>query len=86
MTSLAFRAIYRTIELSQGWNGRIISNQLYFSKLLLRFIVAWLLMDNLIDILDGAMVPIAMYTINLGHPGMLLGSFKNKPLDANGRA
>jgi hypothetical protein len=25
------RAIYRTIELSEGWNGRIISNELYFS-------------------------------------------------------
>jgi hypothetical protein len=25
------RSIYRTIELSDGWNGRIIQTQLYFS-------------------------------------------------------
>jgi len=43
-------------------------------------------MENPIDVLDGAMVTIAMYTINIGHPGMLLGSFRNTQVDANDRA
>jgi hypothetical protein len=42
-----------------------------------------LLTDNLVDVLDGAMVTIAMYTINIGHPGFLLGTFWNKRLDAD---
>ena len=44
MTYPRLRAIYQTAELSEGWNGRIISNELYFSKLdmipLLFFIAA----------------------------------------------
>ena len=28
------RAVYRTIELADGWNGRIISTQVYFSALI----------------------------------------------------
>ncbi|KDR68318.1 hypothetical protein GALMADRAFT_78795, partial [Galerina marginata CBS 339.88] len=32
-TLLFIRAIYRTIELADGWNGRIISNELYFNVL-----------------------------------------------------
>ncbi|KAF8317964.1 RTA1-domain-containing protein [Clavulina sp. PMI_390] len=51
---LFIRAIYRTIELSNGWHGRIIHTQIYF------------------NILDGAMVALSMYTINLIHPGILL--------------
>ncbi|KAF8305131.1 hypothetical protein DL93DRAFT_2233179 [Clavulina sp. PMI_390] len=51
---LLIRAIYRTVELSDGWNGRIIETQLYF------------------NVLDGAMVTLAMYTLNLFHPGFLL--------------
>lgn len=54
--------------------------------LLLSFNTAWVLMETLIDVLDGAMVTIAMYTINIGHPGMLLGSFRNTQVDGNGRA
>jgi len=83
------RAIYRTIELSEGWNGRIISNELYFSTshiFLVCFHCSQLLMDNVIDVLDGAMVTIAMYTINIGHPGLLLGTFWNKRLDADATA
>jgi hypothetical protein len=54
-TCLFIRAIYRTIELSGGWNGRVISTQVYF------------------NVLDGAMVILAVYTMNLAHPGRLLG-------------
>jgi len=53
-TLLFIRAVYRTIELADGWEGEIISNELYF------------------NVVDGAMVTIAMYTINLAHPGILL--------------
>ncbi|KAF8990476.1 RTA1 like protein-domain-containing protein [Cyathus striatus] len=52
--SLFIRAVYRTIELSDGWNGRIISTEVYF------------------NVLDGAMVILAMYTVNILHPGVLL--------------
>jgi len=54
-TCLLVRAIYRTIELSGGWSGRVISTQVYFNAL------------------DGAMVVLAVYAMNLAHPGRLLG-------------
>ncbi|KAF8899506.1 RTA1-like protein [Gymnopilus junonius] len=53
-TVLFIRAVYRTIELADGWKGRIISNQLYF------------------NVLDGAMVILAMYTMNFINPGIFL--------------
>ncbi|PBK87225.1 RTA1 like protein [Armillaria gallica] len=56
---LYIRAIYRTIELSDGWNGRIITTEVYF------------------NVLDGAMVVLAMYAINFAHPGWLLGRDPN---------
>ncbi|KAF9033577.1 RTA1 like protein-domain-containing protein [Panaeolus papilionaceus] len=52
---LLIRAVYRTIELSNGWNGRIISTQVFF------------------NVLDGAMVTLAFYSLNIAHPGPLLG-------------
>ncbi|KAK0201373.1 RTA1 like protein-domain-containing protein [Desarmillaria ectypa] len=52
---LFIRAIYRTIELADGWNGRIILTEVYF------------------NVLDGAMVVLAIYTLNLAHPGFLIG-------------
>ncbi|KAF9033586.1 RTA-like protein [Panaeolus papilionaceus] len=53
-TTLFIRAIYRTIELEDGWGGRIITNELYF------------------NVLDGAMIVLAIYTLNFVHPGMFL--------------
>ncbi|KAK7058065.1 RTA1-domain-containing protein [Favolaschia claudopus] len=53
---LFIRAVYRVIELSDGWTGRIIRTEVYF------------------NVLDGAMITLAIYTLNLAHPGMLLGS------------
>ncbi|KAF8991638.1 RTA1-like protein [Cyathus striatus] len=53
-TCLFIRAVYRTAELSDGWNGKIISTQVYF------------------NVLDGAMVILAIYTLNFAHPGFLL--------------
>ncbi|KAK0185462.1 RTA1-like protein [Armillaria mellea] len=52
---LFIRAIYRTIELADGWSGRIILTEIYF------------------NVLDGAMVVLAIYTLNFAHPGVLIG-------------
>ncbi|KAG6915452.1 hypothetical protein DXG01_011430 [Tephrocybe rancida] len=51
---LFIRSGYRTIELSDGWDGRIITTETYF------------------NVFDGAMVVLAMYTLNISHPGVLL--------------
>ncbi|KAH8108533.1 RTA1-domain-containing protein [Phellopilus nigrolimitatus] len=48
------RAVYRTIELSDGWTGNIIRTEVFF------------------NVLDGAMICIAIYTLNFLHPGFLL--------------
>ncbi|KAJ3815734.1 RTA1 like protein-domain-containing protein [Lentinula aff. lateritia] len=48
------RSVYRTIELADGWTGRIITTQVYF------------------NVLDGAMVTLAIFTLNFAHPGLLL--------------
>lgn len=37
--SLATRAVYRTIELTDGWTGRIIHTQVYFSTFALFYII-----------------------------------------------
>ncbi|KAF8157813.1 RTA1-like protein [Crassisporium funariophilum] len=55
-TCLFVRAIYRTVELADGWNGKVISNQLLF------------------NLFDGAMVVIAIYTLNIAHPGVMLAN------------
>lgn len=47
------RSIYRIVELSDGWNGKIMSTQVYF------------------DVLDGAMLLIALAFSTLLHPGFL---------------
>ncbi|KAF8873935.1 RTA1-like protein [Infundibulicybe gibba] len=57
---LFIRSIYRTIELADGWTGRIITTQVYF------------------NVLDGAMVILAIFTLNFAHPGWLL---KNQTSD-----
>jgi len=51
---LVIRSIYRTVELSNGWTGKVISTQ-------------WLF-----DVFDGAMIVLAMLTLSLFHPGVLL--------------
>ncbi|KAJ7106695.1 RTA1 like protein-domain-containing protein [Mycena epipterygia] len=53
---LFIRSIYRIIELSTGWHGRIIQTEVYF------------------NVLDGGMVVLAIFTMNLAHPGRLLGA------------
>ncbi|KAJ3865730.1 RTA1 like protein-domain-containing protein [Lentinula novae-zelandiae] len=58
------RAVYRTIELTDGWSGRIISTQRYF------------------NVLDGAMIIIAMYIMNIAHPALLLDTNLSEFADA----
>lgn len=53
-TCLFIRAVYRTIELTDGWNGRIIATQVYF------------------NVLDGGMVTLGMFTLNIFHPGYFI--------------
>ena len=66
------RSVYRTVELANGWDGVIISTERYFGT---SWHLFWLkYADNilLIDWLDGAMVTIAIYTLNFIHPGIWL--------------
>ena len=67
------RSVYRTIELSNGWTGYIIHTQRYFgtSPTSTRFALYSPL--YMIDWLDGGMVCLAMFTMNVFHPGLLLG-------------
>jgi len=53
-TCIFIRSVYRTIELANGFTGRIISTQVYF------------------NVLDGAMITLAIFTLNIAHPGLLL--------------
>ncbi|KAK7064938.1 RTA1 like protein-domain-containing protein [Favolaschia claudopus] len=53
-TVLVVRSIYRLIELSDGWTGRIIRTEVYF------------------NVLDGAMITLAIFTLNFIHPGIFL--------------
>ncbi|ELU43102.1 vesicle-mediated transport-related protein [Rhizoctonia solani AG-1 IA] len=57
------RSIYRTIELLDGWTGPIITNELYFKSII-----------YIKDVLDGMPIVVAMYAINVFHPGLLLNN------------
>ncbi|KII86464.1 hypothetical protein PLICRDRAFT_177999 [Plicaturopsis crispa FD-325 SS-3] len=61
LVCLFIRSIYRTIELADGWTGRIISTEVLF------------------NVLDGAMITLAMFTLNFAHPGFLM---PQRPYDA----
>lgn len=63
----------RLQELANGWGGRIITTQVYFSKpLFWKAYHGWLINVVTIDVLDGGMIVLAMYTLNIFHPGYLL--------------
>ncbi|KAJ7464071.1 RTA1 like protein-domain-containing protein [Mycena latifolia] len=67
-TCLFIRAVYRVIELSDGWSGRIIHTEVYF------------------NVLDGAMIALAMITLNIAHPGALLETPDSAPKDVETRS
>ena len=48
-------------------------SQLFVNKLKMIF------SPSLSDVLDGAMITLAMYTMNFAHPGLLLGRVKGLP-------
>lgn len=58
---LFIRAVYRTIELTDGWNGEIISTERYFI------------------VLDGVMIVLGMYALNIIHPWWFLFKDSNAP-------
>lgn len=68
--SHAIRSIYRTVELGDGWRGVVLRTQVYFSKFLggLKLLVS----EIPTGVFDGAMVVLAMWTLNFFHPGWLL--------------
>ena len=70
---VSFRAVYRIIELAGGWDGRVMVTEKYFSKRSFAILTA----EHLLtlappDVLDGMMIAIAMYTVNMFHPGWLI--------------
>lgn len=67
-----YRAIYRTIELADGWSGPVLRTQWPFSSCRIFLVVKAVMLTSVIDVFDGAMVVIAFYTINFLHPGYLL--------------
>ncbi|KAJ7245613.1 RTA1 like protein-domain-containing protein [Mycena haematopus] len=107
-TCLFIRAVYRVIELSDGWTGRIIHTQVYFSASLTflhhfflgpsfvflslvseielyrdaahhlhNFFLKLILFHTnnfFADVLDGAMITLAMFTLNIAHPGVFLAA------------
>ena len=72
----SFRLNFRLVpqELSDGWRGVIITTQVYFSKSTLSVSSGVSLKGcPHLDVLDGAMIVLAMYTLNFFHPGRLIG-------------
>ncbi|TCD71025.1 hypothetical protein EIP91_000524 [Steccherinum ochraceum] len=63
VTCILIRSVYRTAELADGWNGRIITTEWPF------------------NVFDGAMILLAMYTMNLFHPGYLMKSLGRRDDD-----
>ena len=70
-TLLFIRAIYRTIELSDGWGGKIITTEVWFSECSSTKRYERGLIDHA-DVFDAAMVVVAMYCLNVLHPGWTL--------------
>jgi hypothetical protein len=70
-----FSMVYHTTELANGWKGRIISTQVYFSALV--NIILWRNNNSsfLIDVLNGGMVTLAINTLNIFHLGCLLHNY-----------
>jgi hypothetical protein len=61
--------------LSNGWEGYVISTQRFFSTStadLFDSIYTRLIVPRKLDVLDGGMVILAIYTLNIAHPGLLL--------------
>jgi hypothetical protein len=67
------RSVYRVIELSEGWGGPILTTERYFRQYLVAFLIVREILTWIsADVLDGAMITLAMYCLNVFHPGWLL--------------
>ena len=59
-----------------GWNGTVISTEWLFSRW--SFVAAFrlesyrIITDDHADVFDGTMITLAMFTLNLFHPGIFL--------------
>ena len=63
------------VEFANGWNGKVISTQWVFSAwsfFCFPFPKLILIFGDHVDVFDGAMIVLAMYTLNLFHPGIYL--------------
>lgn len=58
------------IELEDGWGGRIITTEVYFSTCS-DVVVPFAALIDSIDVLDGAMITLAIYVVNIFHPGRI---------------
>lgn len=69
-------AIYRVIELSEGWEGPVITTEWYFSTFSKTRVTIARLQSHLPispkDLFDGAMIALAMTVLNVFHPGYWL--------------
>ena len=72
MTVLLFiRSIYRTAELADGWDGVIINTEWPFGEFT-SCQTSGHSLTQATDIFDGAMITLAMITLNVIHPGWFL--------------
>ena len=68
-----FRAIYRTVELADGWTGKVIQTQSLFSKSMDEPSTGGLLTPAAATVVfDGVMVFSTMLILNICHPGLIL--------------
>ncbi|KZV91661.1 RTA1-domain-containing protein [Exidia glandulosa HHB12029] len=65
---LFIRTIYRTVELQDGWTGKIITE------------------EKLFNALDGMPIAVAMFTLNIFHPGRLVFNAERRDQSAGGIA
>ena len=82
---LLIRSVYRTIELSEGWTGAIVSTQWLFSASMLNNLLPLQSANHCLfintDAFDGAMIVLATFTLNFLHPGRLLRGYDNEAED-----
>ena len=80
-TLLLVRSIYRMVELSGGWRGKVISIQwLFGSSARPLSVLSQRDTESETDVFDGATVFLAIFTLNVFHPGVLLrGQDKLEP-------
>lgn len=71
--TLVSSSVYRVAELGDGWTGKILRTQVYFSKYTV-VCTTWLLLSgvNFVGLFDGGMIVVAIFALNIFHPGFLL--------------